>query len=208
MDKNVYLFVCPDLADWEPALAIAMISGLNPNIPKKRSYNIVTFGLTKERVKTVGGITILPDVVYDEIDPNRAAMVLLPGSTLYEKEDPAVLVPLVRDCIRNNIPVAAICGATLFLARHGFLDSVRHTSCGHEWLKKRAPVYRGECHYVNAPSVADCGIITATRSVLSNSPAISYGLSTYLHRNFLKYGMEPLRKGSWTPMHSETKRAC
>ncbi len=161
MDKNVYLFVCPDLADWEPALAIAMISGLNPDIPKKRSYNIVTFGLTKERVKTVGGITILPDVVYDEIDPNRAAMVLLPGSTLYEKEDPAVLVPLVRDCIRNNIPVAAICGATLFLARHGFLDSVRHTSCGHEWLKKRAPVYRGECHYVNAPSVADCGIITA-----------------------------------------------
>jgi hypothetical protein len=94
MDKKVYLFVCPDLADWEPALAIAMISGLNPDIPKKRSYNIVTFGLTKERVKTVGGITILPDGVYDEIDPNRAAMVLLPGSTLYEKEDPAVLFRL------------------------------------------------------------------------------------------------------------------
>jgi putative intracellular protease/amidase len=161
MDKNVYLYVCSDLADWEPALAIAMISGLNTDIPKKRSYNIVTFGLTKEPVKTVGGITILPDVDIDGIDLSRTAMVILSGSSIYEKEDPVRLVPLVRDCIRNNIPVAAICGATLFLAQHGFLDTVRHTSCGPGWLKRHAPDYHGDCHYVHAPSVADHGIITA-----------------------------------------------
>ncbi len=57
--------------------------------------------------------------------------------------------------------MAAICGGTLFLARHGFLDTVRHTSCGPGWLKQNAPAYRGEAYYVPAPSVTDGGIITA-----------------------------------------------
>ncbi len=54
MDKNVYLYVCPNLADLEPSLAIAMISNLNTDIPKKRSYNIITFGLTKDPVTPSG----------------------------------------------------------------------------------------------------------------------------------------------------------
>jgi putative intracellular protease/amidase len=161
MDKNVYLYVCPNLADWEPALAIAMISNLNTDIPQKNSYNIVTFGLTKEPVTTSGGVTILPDADVNTIDLTGAAMVILPGSSQYEHDDPTQLVPLIQNCIRNTIPVAAICGATLFLANHGFLDTVRHTSCGQEWLKEHAPAYRGEHLYEHAPSVADGGIITA-----------------------------------------------
>ncbi|WOF15176.1 glutamine amidotransferase [Methanoplanus sp. FWC-SCC4] len=161
MDKNVYLYVCPNLADWEPSLAIAMISNLNTDIPKKRGYNIITFGLTKEPVTTSGGITILPDKDVDSVDLSEAAMVILPGSSQYEHDDPARLVPLIQDCILNNIPVAAICGATLFLANHGFLDTVRHTSCGPEWLKQHAPGYQGRHLYLQAPSVSDGGIITA-----------------------------------------------
>ncbi|UUX91410.1 type 1 glutamine amidotransferase family protein [Methanoplanus endosymbiosus] len=161
MDKNVYLYVCPDLADWEASLAIAMISNLNTDLPKKMSYNIVTFGLTRDPVKTSGGVTILPDCDVDAVDLTEAAMVILPGSSHYEHDDPAQLVPLIRNCINNNIPVAAICGGTLFLARHGFLDTVRHTSCGQEWLKEHAPDYRGEHLYEAVPSVSDGGIITA-----------------------------------------------
>jgi len=161
MDKNVYLYVCPDLADWEPSLAIAMISNLNTDLPKKMSYNIVTFGLTKEPVKTSGGVTILPDCDVDTVDLTEAAMIILPGSLHYERDDPAQLVPLIRKCTDSNIPVAGICGGTLFLAKHGFLDTVRHTSCGQKWLKEHAPDYRGEHLYEGVPSVSDGGIITA-----------------------------------------------
>ena len=161
MDKTVYLYVCPNLADWEASLAIAMISNRNTDIPKKQGYTIITFGLTKEPVTTSGGVTILPDCDMDSVDLTRAAMVILPGSPQYERDDPLPLVPLIQDCVDTNIPVAAICGGTLFLARHGFLDTVRHTSCGKEWLKERAPAYRGEALYEEAPSVRDCGIITA-----------------------------------------------
>ena len=161
MEKNVYLFVCPNLADWEPALAITMISRLYREIPKRRSYNIVTLGLSKMPVTTFGGVTILPDVDITEFDLEKTAMVILPGSSIYEKDDPLPLIPLIRDCINNSIPVAAICGGTLFLAKHGFLDTVRHTSGGPEWLKKHAPNYRGEGLYIHSPSVIDRGIITA-----------------------------------------------
>lgn len=161
MKGSVYLFACPAFADWEPPLAVSMISDTNKTFPKKRSYRVIAFGLSKGPVTSLGGITVLPDVDVGGVDLADAAMVILPGSSYYENHDPVELVPLIRECVRQKITVAAICGGTLFLARHGFLDDVRHTSCGPEWLKEHAPDYRGETHYVHVPSVADGGIITA-----------------------------------------------
>lgn len=161
MEKNVYLFVCPEMADWEPALVTALISDRYLAVPKNRSYPIVTFSLSQEPVRSYGGLNILPDKVISDIDTESAAMVILPGSSLYEKEDPRDLVPLIEICIRSGVPVAAICGGTLFLARHNFLNNVKHTSAGPGWLKQNAPGYSGEKLYVHAPCVRDGGIITA-----------------------------------------------
>ena len=138
-----------------------MMTWRNTDLPKKHGYTIVTFGLTRDPVTTSGGVTILPDCDVDSVDLTRAAMVILPGSPQYELDDPLPLVPLIRDCVGANIPVAAICGGTLFLAKHGFLDTVRHTSCGQKWLKQHAPAYHGEHLYEETPSVRDGGIITA-----------------------------------------------
>jgi putative intracellular protease/amidase len=161
MKKNVYLFVCNELADWEPALAIAMVSDRYNEIPRRHAFRVVTFGLTKDPVTTFGGLTVVPDTTIDAVDLSLAAMVILPGSSLYGKNDPVALVPLVRACIERKVPVAAICGGTLFLARHGFLDTVRHTSAGPGWLASHAPAYLGKDLYVRGPCVADNGIITA-----------------------------------------------
>ena len=161
MEKQVYLFVCDNLADWEPALASAMISDRYNMIPRKHSYHIVTFGISKEPVTTFGGLTVLPDTTVDAIDPDTTAMVILPGSSIYEENDLTQLVPFIRTCVERKIPVAAICGATIFLARHGFLDTVRHTSAGQTALAKNAPAYRGKNQYIKEPSVIDGNIITA-----------------------------------------------
>ncbi|WP_245618611.1 DJ-1/PfpI family protein [Methanogenium cariaci] len=152
---------------------------------------MVTFGLTKEPVTTSGGVTILPDADVNTIDLTGAAMVILPGSSQYEHDDPTQLVPLIQNCIRNTIPVAAICGATLFLANHGFLDTVRHTSCGQEWLKEHAPAYRGGEHlYEHAPSVADGGVsLPQIHWVLSILPTISYKRWMCSRRSFWNSGM-------------------
>lgn len=159
--KSVYLFLCPAMADWEPAYAISLLSDQYTTIPKNNSYPVRTFGVTQEPVRSVGGLTLVPDFSVDDVSIDDVAMIILPGSTYYEKEDPAQLASLISRCIQAHIPVAAICGGTVFLARHGFLDTVRHTSAGKEWLKARASEYRGEQFYTPSPSISDKGIITA-----------------------------------------------
>ena len=159
--KSVYLFLCPGMADWEPAYAISLLSDQYTDIPKNNSYPVRTFGVTQEPVRSVGGLTLVPDFSVDNVSIDDTAMVILPGSTYYEKEDPDQLASLISRCTQAQIPVAAICGGTLFLARHGFLDTIRHTSAGKEWLKAHAPQYQGEQFYTPSPSVSDKGIITA-----------------------------------------------
>ena len=161
MEKNVYLFVCEKLADWEAGLATALLSDTYTIIPKLHSYPVVTFGLSRDPVRSFGGLSITPDTDLSGVNPGNAAMVILPGSPLYEEHDPIELVPVLQECVRRQVLIAAVCGGTLFLARHGFLDSVRHTSCGPGWLKQHAPGYTGGDFYDPMPCVSDKGIITA-----------------------------------------------
>ena len=58
-----------------------------------------------------------------------------------------------------GVPVAAICGATLGLARAGMLDGVAHTSNAPEFLASSG--YAGAGRYVEARTVSDDGVITA-----------------------------------------------
>jgi putative intracellular protease/amidase len=57
-----------------------------------------------------------------------------------------------------DVPVAAICGATLGLARAGLLDDRRHTSSAAEYLA--ASGYTDGEHYADARAVVDQGVIT------------------------------------------------
>ncbi len=88
MTNTVYLFACLSFADWELPLAVSMISDTNRNFPKNRSYRVVTFGLSKEPVMSLGGMRVLPDTDVASVDLADAAMVILPGSSFYETKDP------------------------------------------------------------------------------------------------------------------------
>ncbi len=59
-----------------------------------------------------------------------------------------------------NIPIAAICGATIFLGKHGVLNNRKHTGDDLElFLSEQG--YNGKEFYVPAQLVADKGFITA-----------------------------------------------
>jgi putative intracellular protease/amidase len=109
MGKKVYIHVCDGIADWEPALAAAMISKTRSDFPKNKTYNIVTFSLDKQPIKTMGEITILPDIHINDIDISKVAMIILPGARVYLNSDLAELVSLIDSCTRNGVPVATIC---------------------------------------------------------------------------------------------------
>jgi putative intracellular protease/amidase len=60
------------------------------------------------------------------------------------------------------VPIAAICGATVAIARLGLIRGRRHTSNGLAYLNEMAPGYSDAAHYVDAPAVRDRGLITAS----------------------------------------------
>lgn len=126
-----------------------------------RKYVVKTVGLTKNRVTTMGGIKILPDLTVEDVTEEGAGLLILPGGDTWLDPIHAPIFPLVRKFLQAEIPVAAICGATIGLAANGFLDDRAHTSNDLNYLKMCVPAYRGEALYVHKPAVYDRGLITA-----------------------------------------------
>lgn len=155
--KNVHLLVLDTLADWEPGFAIAHINQPAPGVASQ--YQVRTVGLQREPVLTKGGVRILPDLNVDELSPDDSALLLLPGADIWAQEvtDPAL--DKARAFLKSGVPVAAICGATLGLARAGLLDGRHHTSNSPEFLAGTG--YAGANDYVSQPVVEDDGLITA-----------------------------------------------
>ena len=66
------------------------------------------------------------------------------------------------ELLKYNIPVAAICGATMGLAQKGMLDHCNHTSNDLNYLKAVCPNYKGEEFYQRKDAVVAGNLITAT----------------------------------------------
>ena len=62
----------------------------------------------------------------------------------------------------REVPIAAICGATLALAHAGLLNDRAHTSNEQAYLTSLAPEYAGGGRYVDTLAVRDRGVITAS----------------------------------------------
>ncbi|MGA2726847.1 MAG: DJ-1/PfpI family protein [Terracidiphilus sp.] len=155
----VHLFVFDTMADWEAAFAVAAIN--NPQFQEAPGrFLVVTVGLSRETITTMGGIRIQPDAALSEISPDASRMLILPGGEQWEFGRNAAAIEMARRFIAHCVPVAAICAATLALARAGLLDNRYHTSNAREYLASSG--YRGGRWYRDVPAVSDQGVITAS----------------------------------------------
>jgi putative intracellular protease/amidase len=155
-EKAVYLFVVDGFADWEPAHAIA-------ELRRHGQYRVEVAGLTLEPVESMGGMRVLPSKAVAGVDPADVAVFILPGGDRWET---APIEPDLEDLLRRldarHVPIAAICAATVAVARLGLLRGRRHTSNGLEYLRSQVPGYADAARYVDAPAVRDGGLITAS----------------------------------------------
>jgi putative intracellular protease/amidase len=158
-NRNCYLFVFDGYADWEPALAIAMMN-------KHTDFAMYTFSVDGNAKQSMGNLSVKPTTSLKDIRTNEIDLLMLPGGDIWESGGNEEVAPLVKEMISKNKTVAAICGATVLLARHGHLDRVNHTSNGLEYLKKISPSYKGAKYYLNQPSVTDGNIITANGAAM------------------------------------------
>ena len=158
--KIVYLYVLNTMADWEVGQAIAELNSQR-FFAERKDWLVKTLSLAKEPVVTMGGIKIVPDFSADEVKTEDAVMLILPGADIWMDPTQAIVLDIAKRFLSAEIPVAAICGATIALAEAGMLDNVKHTSNGLPYLKMVCSNYKGDQHYQNELAVTDKNLITA-----------------------------------------------
>jgi len=155
--RSIHVVVSDGFADWEPAHALAELRRWG-----KRAVRVV--GFASSPVISMGGLTVYPDVVLEDVEVDDVELLILPGGDMWERSTypRPVLESLITRLVATETPIAAICGATLALGRARVLDERQHTSNMRDYLSVHVPEYSGGSHYVEAPAVRDRHVITAS----------------------------------------------
>ena len=159
---TIYIYVLDTLADWEIGYVMAELNsgrffkkGAKPISIKKVSYS-------KNPINTMGGMTIVPDCLIDDIEVSETSMLLLPGADTWNDPKHSAIIKKASEFLSLGATVGAICGATTALANFGILDNRPHTSNGAGFLDMFSPTYKGQSFYIDKPSVSANNLITAS----------------------------------------------
>ena len=155
--KEVLLVLTDRWADWEASFAIAEVNSVS-------QYIVRTIAVDMSSKTSIGGIRVEIDYAAANYQiTDNLAMVILPGGFSWKEERHDEIADFIRKAESMNIPIAAICGATIFLGKHGFLDHRKHTGDDLEqFLCEQG--YNGSELYVPAQIVTDKGFITANET--------------------------------------------
>ena len=155
MTQTAHLVVFNGLADWEPAHALC-------ELRRSGRFEVCTVGFSPRTITTMAGLKVVPDLALDEVKAENSALLILPGGDMWQEQAQAAVESLLRRFHEREVPVAAICGATLEIARAGLTRGSRHTSNALTYLQSMVPDYRDEAFYVDELAVSDRGIVTAS----------------------------------------------
>jgi len=160
-EKEVLLLLTEHWADWEASHAIA---GIN----FAPQFVVKTIAVDKQSKVSIGGLRTEIDYVLGDYQSfDKLAMVILTGSYTWGEERHNEIADFVKKAIDAHIPIAAICGATIFLGKHGLLNDIKHTGDNWEYFQenlKDEKRYTGQKHFLSAQVVNDKGIITANET--------------------------------------------
>lgn len=161
-NRNVYLYVLDTISDWETGYLIAELNSGRYFRKELAPLEVVTVGINKNPVTSMGGVTILPRRSIEECQVGSADVLILQGGNTWGDPIHEPLLQKASKSFEEGTMIAAICGATFGLANAGMLDNRRHTSNNLDYLKVICPQYRGERFYENEPAVTDGNLVTAT----------------------------------------------
>lgn len=159
--KTIYIYVLDTLADWELGYVTAELHSRRFFKEDANQVSIKTVSYSKESIRTMGGMTIVPDYLIDDIMVSEASMLLLPGADTWNDPKHEAILVKANELLSAGAAVCAICGATAALANFGILDNRPHTSNGPGFLEMVCSDYKGQDFYMDQPSVASNNLITA-----------------------------------------------
>jgi putative intracellular protease/amidase len=162
-ERIVHYFVLDALSDWEAIFALTFLNKETFQAFQQHPgrYHVKTVGESRARITTAAGLTILPDMTVEELEPGASAMLILPGADTWLEKPRAAILEQAIALLAAGTPVAAICGAVVGLAQAGILNERTHTGNSLEELRQ-APGYAGASRYRDQPAVTDGDLITAS----------------------------------------------
>ena len=159
---TIYVYVLDTFADWELGHVISELNSGRFFKKDAQCVSLKTVSFTKEPIHTMGGLTIIPDCLIDDIIVNETSVLLLPGADTWNDPKHGAIIDKASEFLTLGATVCAICGATAALAGFGLLDNRPHTSNGPGFVEMVSPCYKGQSFYVDKPSVTDNNLITAS----------------------------------------------
>lgn len=159
---TIYVYVLDTLADWELGYVTAELNSGRFFKKGAQRVSLKTVSASRETVTTMGGLTIVPDCLIDEMVADETSMLILPGANTWSDPRHGAVIEKAGEFLSAGAAVCAICGATTALAGCGLLDQRPHTSNGPGFLEMFSPSYKGKSFYIGNPSVADNNLITAS----------------------------------------------
>ena len=159
---KVYIYIFDTLADWEIGYVTAELNSKRFFKKDAPSISVKTVSITKEPVKSMGGLNIIPDCVIDDITIDKNTVLILPGGNTWDNPKHKAIIDIATKLLSIDSIVCAICGATVALANAGLIDKRSHTSNGVGFLEMFSSNYKGKEFYIDTPSVADNNLITAS----------------------------------------------
>lgn len=159
---TAYLYVLNTLSDWEIGYITAELFSGRYLKKESKGVPLIKIGSSMEPVTTMGGMKITPDDIFQNTVFREDDLLILPGANTWMETENQQVIDRIKDLSGKNVIVAAICGATIALAKKGLLDNSKHTSNDKGYLMHVCPEYKGSDLYVNDPAVTDKNMITAS----------------------------------------------
>lgn len=164
MSNEILYILLPDFASHEMVYLMEAISSDEQQLKPNPKYVNRIVAPTADPVNAIGGLKVIPDYTFDNMPDDFAALVLI-GGFGWTKPIAEQVLPIIRKAIEKGKIVGAICNGASFLAKCGFLNTVRHTGNGLEQLKLWGDEnYTNPDGYIHEQAVSDKNIVTANGS--------------------------------------------
>jgi len=158
---TIYVYVLDTMADWELGYVTAELNSRRFFRKEAEEIRIQTVAKTKTSIRTMGGLSVVPDCTVEEMVVSDKNVLILPGADTWSNPEHQDIIKRVKEFLTTGGTVCAICGATVALAHAGLLDNRPHTSNGVGFLDMFSKEYKGKSYYVDEPAVTGGNLITA-----------------------------------------------
>lgn len=149
MKKALFLLL-DEFSDWEIAYLSSIINSNKKWMTKSISV--------KDKVKSIGGMTILIDSKVSNETHDFDLLILIGGNKWNIEEK--TLLKFIEKAFELEKPIGAICGAVDYLAKNGFLNNYKHTG-NSIYLWNEFKNYENDNGFVETQAITDGNLVTA-----------------------------------------------